>query len=398
MKQPLVSIVTPSYNQGRFIRETITSVLNQDYPNIEYIIMDGGSTDETASVAQEFRRRLTFISEKDRGQAHAINKGFKLATGEIFFWLNSDDVILPGAVTRVVRSFEERPNLGAVYGEGYLIDLLGNIKSRFPTTEPFNLWRLIYLWDPILQQTAYFRRTVIEEIGLLDESLYWGLDWDLLIRIGKRYPIQYIPEFLGCLREYDEAKSFSGGHRRFRELVRVMRAHAGVRYPPAYFYYGIDTYQNIISRYIPIRRARHAIFKLACNLIIYISREAQGLYNDGWASNSLHYMLPASKGQKNIRIVGSLPACSPLEKQDLEVICDGALIARARIPFGDFQIDIAPKACAVDLPVRIEVKASKVFVPIKHGLSTDDRKLAFILKTIEWADTAPEQGRSSPRA
>jgi len=388
MKQPLVSIVTPSYNQGRFIRETIKSVLNQDYPNIEYIIIDGGSTDETASVAQEFISRLTFISEKDRGQAHAINKGFKLARGEIFFWLNSDDVILPGAVTRVVRSFEERPDLGAVYGEGYLIDLFGNIKSRFPTTEPFNLWRLIYLWDPILQQTAYFRRTAIEEISLLDESLYWGLDWDLLIRIGKRYPIQYIPEFLGCLREYDEAKSFSGGHRRFRELVRIMRAHTGVRYPPAYFYYGIDTYQNIISRYIPFRRARRALFKLACNLIIYISREAQGLYNDGWATGSLQYMLPASKGKKNIRIVGWLPDYPLLEQQSLQVTCNGTTIARRRVPFGDFQIDITPETCAPELPVRIEIKASKILVPARLELSTDNRKLAYMLRTIEWTDAS----------
>src|SRR5919201_6239371 len=105
MPEPLVTIVTPSYNHGRFIRATIESVLSQDYPHVEYIIMDGGSTDETASVVRDYASRLTFISERDRGQAHAINKGFKLARGEIFFWLNSDDVILPGAVTRVVQAF-----------------------------------------------------------------------------------------------------------------------------------------------------------------------------------------------------------------------------------------------------------------------------------------------------
>src|SRR5437667_3609670 len=95
---PLFSVVTPSYNQGRFIRATIESVLSQDYPHIEYIIMDGGSTDETASIAQEYSGRLTFISEPDNGQAHAINKGFRIARGEVLSWLNSDDIILPGAI------------------------------------------------------------------------------------------------------------------------------------------------------------------------------------------------------------------------------------------------------------------------------------------------------------
>src|SRR5579864_7213135 len=103
MNDPLVTIVTPSYNQGRFIRATIESVLSQDYPSIEYIIMDGGSTDETAAVVGEYKGRLTFISEHDRGQSHAINKGFRMARGEIVSWLNSDDIILPGAVSHAVR-------------------------------------------------------------------------------------------------------------------------------------------------------------------------------------------------------------------------------------------------------------------------------------------------------
>src|SRR6266550_874687 len=122
MQRPLVTIVTPSFNQGRFIRQTIESVLTQDYPNIEYIIMDGGSTDETASVAAEYADRLRFVSEPDRGQSHAINKGFRMARGEVVSWLNSDDVILPGAVAHAVTAFELNPTLGAVYGEGYLID------------------------------------------------------------------------------------------------------------------------------------------------------------------------------------------------------------------------------------------------------------------------------------
>jgi glycosyltransferase involved in cell wall biosynthesis len=186
VKQPLVTIVTPSYNQGHFVRATIESVLSQNYPDIEYIVMDGGSRDETANIAAEYSSRLKFISEKDRGQSHAINKGFRMARGEVISWLNSDDTILPGAVEHAVQAFERRPNVGAVYGEGYLIDYAGAVKGRFPATEPFNLWKLVHLSDYVLQQTLYFRKQVIEELGYVDESLHWGMDWDILIRIGKR--------------------------------------------------------------------------------------------------------------------------------------------------------------------------------------------------------------------
>jgi glycosyltransferase involved in cell wall biosynthesis len=140
MTQPLVTIVTPSYNRGEFIRET----------------MDGGSTDETASIVSEYTDRVTFIGERDRGQSHAINKGFKLARGEIVSWLNSDDIILPGVVSRAAEAFQRQPSLGAVYGDGYLIDGNGEIKKRFPATESFNLWKLIYVVDYILQADRVF--------------------------------------------------------------------------------------------------------------------------------------------------------------------------------------------------------------------------------------------------
>lgn len=132
MSQPLVTIVTPSLNQGEFIRATIESVLAQDYPRIEYLIMDGGSTDQTASVAAEYSTRLTWISETDRGQSHAINKGFLRARGDIVAWLNSDDLLLPGAVAAAVAQFQQAGPAGAVYGEGYLMDRSGLSRRRFP--------------------------------------------------------------------------------------------------------------------------------------------------------------------------------------------------------------------------------------------------------------------------
>ncbi len=381
MKQPLVTIVTPSYNQGRFIRATIESVLSQDYPHIEYIVMDGGSRDETAAVAAEYSSRLKFISETDLGQSHAINKGFRMAQGEVISWLNSDDTILPGAVGKAVRTFEARPEVGAVYGEGYLIDYDGTIKCRFPATEPFNLWKLVYLSDYVLQQTLYFRKRVIEELDYIDESLHFGMDWDILIRIGKRYVIEYIPEYMGCLREYGEAKSFSGGHRRFRELAKILRRHGELRYPPGYLTYGLDTYQKLLCDYIPSSKLRRAVSYAAQLLIARIIREAQGLYSDGWATTRLQYMLPAGKG--TIRITGMLPDLgAPLKDQHLTVRCSGKIVIEQNISLGEFCVTFP--CDSPDAAPALEILAARFIVPANAKLGPDPRKLAYMLTAVEW--------------
>ncbi len=243
MKQPLVTIVTPSFNQGRFIRPTIESVLSQDYPAIEYIVMDGGSTDETAAVVGDYASRLTWVSEKDRGQSHAINKGFRRGSGAIFAWINSDDLLLPGAVSRAVAELEKHPDAGGVYGDGFTIDRDGNTITRIPWTRPFDLWRLVNLEDYIIQQTCFFAREAIENVGYLREDLHYVMDWDLLIRIGKRFELRYIPEPMGCLREYPEAKSFSGGRQRIREIGALMKEHAGRKFTPGYIVYALHAYR-----------------------------------------------------------------------------------------------------------------------------------------------------------
>ncbi len=138
---PLVSIITPSFNQGHFIEETIQSVLDQDYPNIEYLVIDGGSTDNTVEILRKYEGRLKWISEPDGGQSHAINKGFRMARGEIVAWLNSDDTLLPGAITKAAGHLAANRETMMVYGEGYLMDHHSQITGRFPATEPFNLWR-----------------------------------------------------------------------------------------------------------------------------------------------------------------------------------------------------------------------------------------------------------------
>ena len=379
-RPPLVTIVTPSYNQGQFIRATIESVLNQDYSNIEYIIMDGGSTDDTAKVASEYADHLIFISEGDRGQSHAINKGFRMARGEIVAWLNSDDIILPGAVTLAVKAFQRNPKIGAVYGEGSLIDYHGGVKGRFPATIPFNLWFLIHASDYILQQTTYFRREIFDKIGFLDENLNWGMDWDLLIRIGKKHPIEYIPQSMGCLREYDEAKTFSGGRRRFRELVKIMRRHGDLRFPPGYFIYGLSTYEQLICRHLPFAFMRSIVRYAASSIYLRVLDDCQGLYRDGWAGRRLRYMLPPGSGY--IRISGTVPPWRAFKKQVLTVRVGDTYSKGINVPFGDFCIEISPPRGSDSHPVSIEIAAAKV----KRPNSADRRKLAFLLKGIEWVE------------
>ena len=146
-----MTIVTPSYNQGRFIRDTIESVLNQDYPHIEHLIVDGGSTDETAEIVAEYDGRLTWISELDRGQSDAINKGFRMARGESCAGSIPTTLPMPRAVSTAVAAFQRDPDLSAVYGDGYLIDAAGNVLGEFPKAGPPNLWKLIYFSDYIPQ-------------------------------------------------------------------------------------------------------------------------------------------------------------------------------------------------------------------------------------------------------
>lgn len=393
---PIVSVITPSYNQGHFIRATIESVLSQDYPHVEYIVMDGGSTDETSSVVKDYASRLTFISEKDRGQSHAINKGFRMARGSILSWLNSDDIYLPGCITAAVNGFRENPAGGAVYGEGYLIDRSGNETGRFPCTEPFNLWKLAYLSDYILQQTVFFRRDTLDDVGPLDEDLHYTMDWDILIRIGLKYDLVYIPQFMGCLREYPEAKSSAGGMRRTREIREMLRRHTGRRLSPGYVVYGLDTWHQLTCQRIDgvlapgLKQVTAGLkygVRLTAGLIIsHTIAHSQGLYPDGWAGRRLLYMLPASDGP--IRIEGTLPDHDELYGQRLYIKANGRDVCGLDVPFGPFQFDITPPAGFGDGPLHLKITALRSFMPGRFTLNGDRRHLAYRLNSIRRADSS----------
>ena len=383
---PLVTIVTPSYCQGEFIRDTIESVLAQDYPHVEHLIIDGGSTDETKDIVAEYSGHLTWISEKDRGQSDAINKGFRMARGDIVCWLNSDDVLMPRAVSRAVAEFERDTDLEAVYGDAYRIDRNGEVIGEFPKAGPPNLWKLVYYSDYISQPTVFLRRRVLDEVGYLDESLHWGMDWDLFIRLGKRGRMVYIPELLASQREYDDTKTASGGFARFRELVRIMRRHGRRKYPPVFFVYGIDTCINVVRRrsafLLPlVSRVARAALPLWSWFVLHTYVRWEGWYADEWATKTAHFLVRANGDR--IRIRGSLPEISErLRGQRLQVSCNGMRVREFPVPFGDFEEEVLLNMPSAGGLLEITIEAARWFVPSDEGMNDDPRRLAYLLREV----------------
>ncbi len=253
---PLVTVVTPSFEQGRFIGETLRSVAEQDYPHIEHLVLDAGSRDETHDVLRAHAQRhprMSWVAEPDRGQSDAINKGFRRARGSIIAWLNADDVYTPGAVRAAVEALEARPDAGLVYGHGDIIDEAGNRTGPYAGWEPFHLWRLIHGLDFVLQPATFFRRQLVLDIGGLDEDLNWSMDWDLWIRLASVAEVVELDQVLAQAREHGDAKTATGGWRRIRELARLAKRHAGRRWTPGVQLYACDTLHRQVAALTPAR-------------------------------------------------------------------------------------------------------------------------------------------------
>ena len=221
MSLPRISIVTPSFNQARYLEATMQSVFQQEYPNLEYIVIDGGSTDGSVDIIRRHADRLaSWVSEPDGGQSAAIASGFKRATGDILAWLNSDDVYLPGALQAVSRAFEADPRVDFVYGSRRVIDSEGHESRRYSPPTLFHRYYFSFgQWIP--QECAFWRRGLYDRIGGLDPDKGFSLDFSLFVRMWRFGTFKRIDEELGAFRMHDESKTSRLGALRDREGASI---------------------------------------------------------------------------------------------------------------------------------------------------------------------------------
>lgn len=236
---PLVSIVTPCYNMAKYLPETIESVLTQDYPHIEYIVVDGGSTDGSLEILKRYKDRLRYVSGPDRGPSDAAYQGFRQAQGEILAWLNADDSYLPGAVHTAAEYLQSHPTTDVVYGEGWWIDESGAIISRYPTL-PFDA--KILERDCFICQPAAFVRASAYRRCELDPEVNRSFDYDLWIRMAKAgFRFASIPEYLARSRMHAGAKTIYEREAVFHASMSLLKRHYG--YIPLPWIFGYTAYR-----------------------------------------------------------------------------------------------------------------------------------------------------------
>jgi glycosyltransferase involved in cell wall biosynthesis len=224
--KPRITIVTPSYNQGRFLEDTILSVIGQNYPNLEYMIIDGGSSDNSVEIIQKYEQSINFwVSEKDTGQANAINKGFSRATGDILMWLNSDDMLMPNVLQLVAKKYLKNSNV-LYFGNCLHFRLVGDALSSFGSnvSAGFKNNPLSEI-DFIIQPSSFWSKEIWENTGLLRDDLHFGFDWEWFLRVEQKYPLIPIEDCISLYRIHDSHKTGTGGLKRQQELLEIYEVY-----------------------------------------------------------------------------------------------------------------------------------------------------------------------------
>lgn len=229
---PKVTVITPSYNQGQFIEATIASVLAQTYPNVEYLVVDGGSTDNTMAIVDQYRDRInTVIHEKDRGQSDAINKGFRLATGELVGWINSDDLLYPDCIEQIVNLYRQHADGAVYYGAvNDWIDAQGRGTGKRHLPIPGRDFLLNQNYN-LIQQGSFYPTQLVRELGYLNESIHYCMDLDLWLRLLTRGPIYgYSGSSIAAFRRWEATKTTTGGTKFLRDIQQVLRQQGASPY------------------------------------------------------------------------------------------------------------------------------------------------------------------------
>ena len=371
---PLVSIITPSYNQGEFIRQTIESVLTLYYNNLVYLVFVGKSTYNTIDILKEYSKsepRFQFISELDRGQGHAINKGVGMANGEIIGWLNSDDTYFPGTIKKIVDSFKKHPHFGVIYGKGYHIDEKSNIINSYPV-KPYKKPEDFFDFNIICQPAAFFRKEVFNTVDGIDETLYFTLDYDLWIRIAKKYPLGFINDYLANSRLHPDAKTMAAAlDRGLPEILEISNKHFGT-VSNNWLYHFLTNHTEIGPYWYLNLFKNFDIFKNSPKVL------TNNRYEDFWTGPNL---------QMNIKIEPENPLEILLIRGEninfhileLSVYLNNKLMNKYKINDKSFVLEIPIFS---DQPSVIEIKCSHQFIPSKSGVNTDSRSLSYIVRDI----------------
>jgi glycosyltransferase involved in cell wall biosynthesis len=254
MDWPKISIVTPSYNQSKFLERTILSVIKQNYPNLEYIIIDGGSTDGSVEIIRKYEHYLAYwVSEPDQGQADAIRKGFEKSSGEIMAWLNSDDLYLPMALWKVAKLFRQNPEADLVYGNIYLIDEDDRKIGELRFTK-FDFKTLIFEGGNLHQTGAFWRRRIYEQVGGINPCYKFCMDFDFFCRVAEVGRLVHLRDYLACFRIHKNAKS---------SILKNV---------------GEVEHEQIRQRYLPENINEHSLFyhRTLCQLKRFVAYILQG--------------------------------------------------------------------------------------------------------------------------
>jgi Glycosyl transferase family 2 len=398
---PKVSIITPSLNQARFLEQTIQSVLDQRYPNLEYVVIDGGSMDGSIDIIKKHAGSLAYwVSEPDRGQADALNRGMARATGDILAWINSDDFYYPGAIDGAVAAFSANPDLGFVYGRGNRVNDAAAVITEFSSTRPFDLDALVHGVDYILQPTTFMRRQALHEAGPFDESLHYTFDWDMWMRLGRRFPAAMIDRMIAASREYASTKTASGGFRRTEEIRQLIQRHTGRELSVGYLNYLMSTVLETLPGAELPQRAR---LEGAVTALLSVCQELLGEdhlrerlsdkalhryeikpYRDGWVPPELRLqrVLPPTGAflcLSGVHDRGVADVAGPLT---LRTSLNGQLLGMSVIVApGPFTVCCpVPEAMRDGLAGRsceVEVVTATAVVPSRFGISADARAIAF---------------------
>jgi len=401
MEKPRLSIVTPSFNQGNFLEQCICSVLDQNYSNLEYSIIDGGSTDNSVEIIKKYEKYLSFwVSKPDDGQSDAINKGWRRTTGEMTAWINSDDFYLPGAFNHAVQAYQKNPDASFYFGNGYRVNKAGNKTSDFfPDRSNISNTRLLTLGlNYILQPAVFINKKYLLKADYLNTALHYTMDFDLWIRLSRLAEPVFISEFLAAGREYETTKTSTGSFERIAEMRRILEKHTDLAITPGVIWYFMHTLrefcagrQDIFSEeYIQaietFTAATADLFKPLGGRpdgFPFGEPTVYGIYPDAWTSDCIGLFYGKQQGQ--VKLTLKLPKGAPTSRIKILFKNSKKKYTLSKWKTLTIQETLAPESNYLEFLIH------PVFRPEKTGGIEDIRKLGCLCTSFKLITKNGEQ-------